>query len=64
MAPFKKDLTPLTKGGKIDRHKGKGSEQARLPDRGQIGKLARGGSMNDYAKSTPLPRPLGLNESM
>lgn len=55
----KPQLTPLTKGGSIKRHDGKGSESAPLPDRGQIGKLARGGGINDYAKATPLAKGFG-----
>lgn len=36
-------------------HKGKGSQQAPLPDRSQIAQLARpGSSFNDYAKATPM----------
>jgi hypothetical protein len=58
MSVFKKDLTPLSKGGAIHKHAGKGSEMASMPDRGQIGKLAKGpGTINDYAKATPLPTP-------
>lgn len=57
---LKQHMTPLTKKGQVHKHKGKGSEQAAMPDRGEIGKLARGpmNSINDYAKATPMARPL------
>lgn len=53
---FKKQLTPLTKGGKVTKHVGKGSEQAPMPSRKDINSLATpaGSSMNDYAKATPM----------
>ena len=60
MAPFKKNLTPLKPRGQIDAHKGKGSEMAPLPDRGQISKLTRNpaaNSINDYGKATPVTPP-------
>jgi hypothetical protein len=55
----KKQMTPLGKGGARTVHKGKGSQQAPMPDRGQIGQLARGPmtSINDYAKATPMAQP-------
>lgn len=60
---FAKNMTPLTKGGSTKAHKGKGSQQAPMPDRGQIKQLARPGmsSLNDYAKATPAaqPQPMG-----
>ncbi len=56
---FKKDLTPLSKRGRIDKHTGKGSSEATLPSRGALNSLTRGSplarSMNDYAKATPGP---------
>lgn len=57
---FKKDLTPLSKGGQIIKHKGKGSQAAGMPDRHQIGQLATapGASLNNYAKATPMAQPL------
>jgi hypothetical protein len=64
MAPFKKNLTPLSKGGQVIKHKGKGSQVTDLPDRRQITGLATpaGNSINDYAKVTPLANPgLGPN---
>lgn len=56
---FKRHMTPLTKGGDRTVHKGKGSQQAPMPDRNQISQLAQpgGGSMNDYAKATPMALP-------
>lgn len=41
-------------------NKGKGSQQAPMPDRGQIGQLARGpmNTINDYAKATPMAQPV------
>jgi hypothetical protein len=51
------DLTPLSKGGKIERHKGKGSQQAPMPDRGQIKKLPQQ-PFNSYGKATPMPMGL------
>lgn len=52
------------KGAQKMVHKGKGSQQAPLPDRGQINQLSRppGGSMNDYAKTTPMAQPSPLND--
>lgn len=56
---FAKNMTALTKGGSRKAHKGKGSQQAPMPDRAQIGQLARGpmSSINDYAKATPMAQP-------
>jgi hypothetical protein len=53
---FKKQLTPLTKGGKVTKHTGKGSQQAPMPTRKDIDHLATpaGNSINDYAKATPM----------
>lgn len=58
MAPFKKDLTPIGKGG-VQKHAGKGSAMASMPDRNQISQLAKpaGQSINNYAKATPMPQP-------
>lgn len=55
---FKKHMI-ASKGTAKVAHKGKGSAQAPMPDRGQIGQLARGpmNSMNDYAKATPMAQP-------
>lgn len=55
---FKKHMVPLTPKGQTIAHKGKGSQMAGMPDRGQIAGLAKGpGSINDYAKATPAPMP-------
>lgn len=50
---FKNKLTPLSKGGRIDKQSGKGSQMASMPDRREIKQLAGGGGLNDYAKATP-----------
>ena len=57
MAAFKKDLTPLSKGGQVTKHKGKGSEMAPLPNRNELTALTKPAtnSINDYAKATPMP---------
>lgn len=56
---FQKHMVPLTKGGSVKAHKGKGSQMASMPDRGQITGLAKGPgqSLNDYAKATPMAQP-------
>lgn len=54
--PLKKHLTPLTKGGQIIKHAGKGARP--FPPQPKPGPLTQGApSMNNYAKSTPLPTP-------
>lgn len=57
---FKKDLTPIGKGG-ITKHAGKGSQQEVLPNRHALSRLTKGDpadrTMNDYAKATPLANP-------
>lgn len=53
---FKKDLTPLTKGGSITKHRGKGSAAAPMPNRNSLSKLTKNpaaNSINDYAKASP-----------
>ena len=57
MAPFKKDLTPLSKNGAVHKHKGKGSAVAPLPDRHTLQALQQAptNSINSYAKATPMP---------
>lgn len=54
---FKKHLTPLSKKGSIDVHKGKGATQEMLPSRGAVNTLtgpdSSARSMNNYAKETP-----------
>ena len=56
---LKKHMTPLSKGGQLVNNKGKGSQQASMPNRGQISALASapGQSINDYAKATPMAQP-------
>lgn len=58
MTVFKKNLTPLTKGGTITKHEGKGSQQAPMPSRQDIkGLEAPGAGMNNFAKATPMAQP-------
>lgn len=63
---FKHQITPLTKGGQVQVHKGKGSRQGALrPHRnnpapaGSVGQPppSPGASINDYAKATPAANP-------
>ena len=69
---FPKKMTPLTKGGSTTAHAGKGSIQAPLSTRNNVSSSgsspaqpgaagAPGGgappTMNNYAKSTPMPGP-------
>ena len=51
---FKKHMTPLARGGQTIVHKGKGSQQAGMPDRSQINGLATAPGINNYAKATPM----------
>lgn len=59
---FKKDLTPLTKGGRVNLHSGKGASEEVLPSRLALATLTEGDpgrrTMQDYAKATPLANPL------
>ena len=57
MAPFKKDLTPLSKGGAIHKHQGKGSHQAPMAVRNSLPALSvpPTNSINNFAKATPMP---------
>lgn len=61
---FAKNLTKLSNGGTRTSHKGKGSQQAPMPDRSQITQLSRGpmNTMNDYAKATPMAQPSDPSE--
>jgi hypothetical protein len=54
---FKQNLSPLSKGGQITKHKGKGSQQANMPTRTGLQSLMQPGqnTMNNYAKATPVP---------
>ena len=56
---FKNQLTALSKGGSVTKHKGKGSQMTGMPDRNQISSLAKPASqsVNDYAKATPMAQP-------
>lgn len=55
---LKKHMFPLRKGGVLQAHRGKGSQQAPMPSRQQINSLTQpGADMNDYAKATPLAQP-------
>lgn len=58
---FKHQLTPLSKGGQITKHAGKGSEMALSGNRNTMSKLAKNpaATMNDYAKATPMASPAG-----
>lgn len=60
MAVLKKHLTPLTKGGTITKHKGKGSRASLSgagPSDGVTGGDSFSRSINDYAKQTPMANP-------
>lgn len=60
MPVLKKHLTPLRPGGQVDKHTGKGSESAPLPNRGELSKLTRNpaaNSINDYGKASPVAAP-------
>ena len=57
--PHKKDLTPLSKGGAIHKHAGKGSSMAPMPSRGTIKQLQQPATngINNYAKASPMGAP-------
>ena len=57
---WKNQLTPLSKGGAIHKHKGKGSEQAPMPNRNTLTALQNPAtnSINNYAKAAPMPQPM------
>lgn len=59
MPVLKKHLTPLSKNGPIQKHAGKGSASAPMPDRNTLAKLQKpaGQNINDYAKASPMPQP-------
>lgn len=54
---LKKHMVPLRKGGRLDRHDGKGSKSEMLPNRHAVAQLTGGDpaqrTMQDYAKATP-----------
>lgn len=56
---LKKHMTPLTKGGALHKHAGKGSSSQSL-GRGQMASLTGGDtfqrSMQNYAKASPMPQ--------
>jgi hypothetical protein len=56
---FKKDMTPLSKGGDVVKHIGKGSTQEDVPFPGAFAAIAPGDPMNrvrqDYTKSSGYP---------
>lgn len=58
MAPLKKQLTPLRKGGPIHKHAGKGSEQQTMPNRNLLTSLQKPATngINNYAKASPMPQ--------
>lgn len=62
---LKKHMVPLSRAGQLVKHKGKGSQQAPMPDRTQINSLARGpmNTINDYAKASPMPQPVSPDMS-
>lgn len=66
MPVFKKNLTPLGKGGQIVKHAGKGSAFHKAPgEQDPFAPSTLGGSpasrtMNDYAKATPMANPAPL----
>ena len=53
---LKKHMSPLSKGGQLVKHAGKGSSQASMPNRSQINALAQppAQGINNYAKATPM----------
>lgn len=56
MPVFKKHLTALTKGGDIQKHRGKGSQSGMLPGRSALNALTSNPGAttpNDYSKATP-----------
>ena len=57
--PHKQSLTPLTKGGAIHKHAGKGSSMAPMPDRNTIKQLQQPptNGINNYAKASPMGSP-------
>ena len=59
MAVFKKNLTPLTKGGTITKHAGKGSQSGTLGKTNNLNPstTSNSQSINDYSKATPMANP-------
>lgn len=58
---LKAHMKPLSKGGQVVKHAGKGSVSESLPSRHAMSSLTSGSqadrSMNNYAKQTPMPSP-------
>lgn len=55
---FKKHITPLSKGGQVTKHDGKGSKMAPMVDRAAVvGAQQPGAGVNDFSKATPMARP-------
>jgi len=56
---FKKHMTPLTKGGTLTKHAGKGSKSGTLSSRNNLNPSTTSNSqtIGDYAKATPLANP-------
>jgi len=53
-------MTPLSKGGQMTRHAGKGSKSVPMGMRHNItqsGATQPGANINNYAKATPMPGP-------
>ena len=56
---WKKHLTPLTKGGTITKHAGKGSKSGTLGASNNLNPstTAPGQTIGNYAKATPMANP-------
>jgi hypothetical protein len=55
---MKKDLTPLRKGGQVDKRQGKGGKSVDIPDRRTMAEVtAPGANFGNYAKATPMAQP-------
>jgi hypothetical protein len=56
---FKRDIRPLTKGGQVTKHDGKGSKSAPMSVRKSVtqsGAMSPNAGPNNYAKATPMPQ--------
>lgn len=62
----KKNLTPLRRGGRIDKHVGKGASETVLPSRSALSDLTQGDplqrTIGNYAKATPMGNPLAEDD--
>lgn len=55
---MKKHMVPLSKGGALHNHVGKGSQMTSMPNRQEMaGFAAPGASMGNFAKATPMAAP-------